>query len=227
MAEIRFGNRMSDSDALMWRIEKDPQLRSTITAVCVFDREPDRDRVLERFERASRVIPRLRQRVVSAPLSPAPPRWVVDPDFDLRYHLRWVRAPGEGTLRDLLDLAEPLAMQGFDRARPLWEFTVVEGLAGGRSGLVQKVHHSVTDGVGGMELAASLLDLERDPEGGPPAAADAPEAPAPERPPARPSTTVNSHSGRARSKPCMARGWARSSRSRSVPPLGALTQRRW
>jgi WS/DGAT/MGAT family acyltransferase len=93
----------------------------------------------------------------------APPQWVPDANFDLNYHLRFIKAPGQGTMRDLLDLAAPLAMQGFDRARPLWEFTVIEGLADGKAAMIQKVHHSVTDGVGGIKLALMLLDAERDP----------------------------------------------------------------
>ena len=161
--QMRFERRMSDADALMWGIEKDPLLRSTITAIAVLDQAPDRARLEEKIERGLRLIPRLRQKAVSAPLSAAPPRWVVDPNFDLRYHLRYVKAAGDGSLRSLLDLAQPLAMQSFDRARPLWEFTVVEGLAEGRAALIQKVHHSVTDGVGGIKLAMMLLDLERDP----------------------------------------------------------------
>lgn len=158
---MRFERRMSDSDALMWHIEKDPLLRSTITAIAILDSPPDRDKLVAKIERGLRDIPRLRQRVVSPPFAVAPPEWVDDPDFDIGYHLRWVKAPA-GTLRDLLDLAAPIAMQSFDRARPLWEFTVVEGLEDGRSALIQKVHHSVTDGVGGMKLALMLLDLERD-----------------------------------------------------------------
>ena len=67
-------------------------------------------------------------------------------------------------MRDLLDMAAPIGMQGFDRARPLWEFFVVEGLEGGRAAMIQKVHHSVTDGVGGVEIALTMLDLERDPD---------------------------------------------------------------
>ena len=162
MADLRFEHRMSDADALMWTIEKDPLLRSTITAVAVFDRSPDRERLIEGLDRATRLVPRLRQRVVSNPLSIAPPRWEVDPRFDLDYHLRWVRAKGDGTLRDLLDMAEPIAMQGFDRARPLWEFVVVDGLADGKAGLIMKIHHAITDGVGAVKIAMHLFDLERD-----------------------------------------------------------------
>jgi diacylglycerol O-acyltransferase len=163
MAELRFESRMSDSDALMWHIEKDPLLRSTITVVTLLDRHPDRAALADKLERGSRLVPRMRQRVVGNPLSLAPPRWEIDRNFDLRYHLRWINAGGDGTMRTVLDIAEPIAMQGFDRARPLWEFVVVEGLEEGRAALVQKLHHAITDGVGGMQIAMLLLDLEREP----------------------------------------------------------------
>jgi WS/DGAT/MGAT family acyltransferase len=179
VAGFEFEPRMSDADALMWSIEKDPLLRSTITTVMLFDRAPDRERFEKRMERLSRVVPRLRQRVMGHPMSIAPPRWVVDPNFDLRYHLRWQRAIGEGTMREVFDIAQPIAMQGFDRARPLWEFTMVEGLADGRAALIAKIHHSITDGVGGMKLQMELLDLERDPAN-PPELHDMPAAPEPE-----------------------------------------------
>jgi WS/DGAT/MGAT family acyltransferase len=165
--ELEFDPRMSDSDALLWNIEKDPLLRSTITMVALLDRTPDRDRFERRMERASRRLPRLRQRVLHHPLSIAPPRWDVDPNFDLNYHLRWMRAAGEGTLREVFEIAEPIAMQGFDRARPLWEITVVEGLVDGGAALIVKVHHSVTDGVGGIKLQMEMLDGERDPSPAP------------------------------------------------------------
>ncbi|MCB1005032.1 MAG: hypothetical protein KDB35_12690, partial [Acidimicrobiales bacterium] len=142
--EIRYEHRMSDADKLMWTIEHNPMLRSTITSVVLLDRAPDRAAMTDIIERASRKVPRLRQRVVSNPLSVAPPRWEVDPNFDLDYHLRWVRAGGDGSIQDLFDIAEPIAMQGFDRARPLWEYVVVEGLAEGRAGLIMKIHHAIT-----------------------------------------------------------------------------------
>jgi diacylglycerol O-acyltransferase / wax synthase len=162
MAEIRFDRRMSDADALMWAIEKDPLLRSTITAVSILDRAPDRARFEDQIERATRTVPRLRQRVVASPLHVAPPEYVIDPNFDIRYHVRWMGAPGDGSLRSLLDLTAPLAMQGFDRARPLWEFVVVEGLEGGRAALIQKLHHSLTDGVGAMRISMAFLDTRPD-----------------------------------------------------------------
>jgi WS/DGAT/MGAT family acyltransferase len=146
----------------MWTIEKDPLLRSTITSVSVLDQSPDRDRLIDSLDRATRLVPRLRQRVVSNSMSIAPPRWEFDPNFDLNYHLRWMKAPGGGALRDLLDVAQPIAMQGFDRARPLWEFTVIDGLADGRAGLIIKVHHAITDGVGAVKIAMHLFDLERE-----------------------------------------------------------------
>jgi WS/DGAT/MGAT family acyltransferase len=159
--DMRFEHRMSDADALMWTIEKDPLLRSTITSVVVLDRAPDRARLEDVVDRATRLVPRLRQRVVSSAYSVAPPRWEVDPNFNLDFHLRWLRAPNEGRLRDVLELAEPIAMQGFDRARPLWEFDVVDGLADGKAAVILKIHHAITDGVGGVKIAMHLFDLER------------------------------------------------------------------
>lgn len=161
-AELQFDDRMSNADAVMWVIEKDPLLRSTITGVAVLDRPPDREVFTEVLERASRVVPRLRQRVVSHPYAVAPPRWEIDPGFDLGYHVRYVRSPGAGTMRDVLSIAQPLAMQGFDRARPLWEVVVVDGLADGRCAVMLKLHHSMTDGVGFVSMAMAFFDLERD-----------------------------------------------------------------
>jgi diacylglycerol O-acyltransferase len=162
MSEIRFDDRMSDADALMWTIEKDPLLRSTITSVALFDQALDRDRFVEAIDRTTRLVPRLRQRVQANAFSIAPPRWEVDPNFDLDFHVRFLGARGDGTIRDVLDLAAPIAMQGFDRARPLWEIDVVEGLEEGRSAVIMKLHHAITDGVGGVKLAMHMFDLDRD-----------------------------------------------------------------
>jgi diacylglycerol O-acyltransferase len=160
--DLDFEPRMSDADALMWNIEKDPLLRSTIVTVMVLDGPIDPARLRRRLDRVSRVIPRLRQHVRGHALSVAPPRWDVDRNFDLDYHVRFMRVVGSGTLREVFEIAEPIAMQGFDRARPLWEFTLIEGLEGDRSALTTKIHHSITDGVGGVKLLMEMLDLDRD-----------------------------------------------------------------
>ena len=158
---------MSDSDALMWHIEKDPLLRSTITVVWWLDRVPDRDRLTDRIERATRIVPRLRQRVMSNPYSIAPPRWELDPHFDVRFHVRWLAAPDDGSLRAVLDYAEPVAMQGFDRARPLWELSIIEGLAGSKAAMILKVHHSLSDGVGLVRMTSALVETSGEPTAAP------------------------------------------------------------
>jgi WS/DGAT/MGAT family acyltransferase len=162
--ELRFTDRMTDSDSLMWTIEKDPLLRSTITAVLFLDTAPDDKRLRHLLERGTRLVPRMRQRVRGNPYSIAPPRWEVDPHFDLDYHLRWVGATGDRDTRSVLDMAEPMAMQGFDRARPLWEALVVTGLADGGAALIMKIHHAITDGVGAVQIALVLFELERQTE---------------------------------------------------------------
>lgn len=147
----------------MWAVEKDPALRSDFCNLTLLDRAPDVPRLRSKLEQALVEIPRLAQRVVTPPLRIAPPEWRPDPTLDLDYHLRRVALPAPGTQRELLDLAASLCAPPFDRSRPLWEFTLVEGLEGDRAALLQKMHHTITDGVGGLKLSLSLVDLERDP----------------------------------------------------------------
>jgi len=153
--------RLTAADALLWDIEGDPCLRTTIVAISVLDRSPNWRRLTRRLSDVCDAIPRLRQRVVEAPLRVVPPHWQTVEHVDLTYHLRRVQAPGRGDLRSVLDIAGPIAMSAFDRERPLWEFTLVEGLQGGQAALIQKFHHSLTDGVGAVKLAELLLDHSR------------------------------------------------------------------
>ena len=155
--------RMSDTESLMWRLEKDPYLASTFANITILDRAPDMDALYARMERTALLFPRLRRRVLPAPGNLGNPTWVDDPAFDIRYHVRRISLPEPGDMRQLLDLATLLVADPFDRSRPLWHFVIVDGLAGGRSALVQKLHHTVTDGQGGVELSMHYLDLQRDP----------------------------------------------------------------
>ncbi|MGO9560765.1 MAG: wax ester/triacylglycerol synthase domain-containing protein [Acidimicrobiales bacterium] len=148
---------MRDTDAFSWYLEKDPGLRSTIVAIAWLDERPDFDVLASRLDRATRLAPRFRQRPVQAPGRLATPRWV-DTDFDLSMHLRRIESPKPHTPATVIDFARIEAMSGFDRSRPLWQFTLVEHLVGGRAALVMKVHHSLTDGIGGMQLAFLLFE---------------------------------------------------------------------
>ncbi|HUA94529.1 MAG TPA: wax ester/triacylglycerol synthase domain-containing protein, partial [Acidimicrobiales bacterium] len=124
------------------------------------DRSPDWDRLRARVELASGRAPLFRARVEAVPGRLAVPRWVEDPTFDLDWHLRRVGAPPPHTPRTVLDIARHEAETDFDRARPLWQFTLVEGLVGERAAFVMKLHHALTDGLGGVELALLLFDRQ-------------------------------------------------------------------
>jgi diacylglycerol O-acyltransferase / wax synthase len=157
---------LSQNDTIMWMVEADPLLRSTIMGVVVLAGVPDWDRLEARMERVTHHVPALREKVMPVPLHPTTLQWVRDHDFDLPYHLRHIRLPDGSGIQDLLDWARTQAMGGFDSARPLWEFTLVEGLTDGRAAFVMKAHHVVTDGIGAVQLAAHLFDFEADPASG-------------------------------------------------------------
>ena len=154
---------LSPLDQLLHRGEANPRTRSGIMTLELLDTAPDWRVFRNRFENASRKVLRLRQKVVMPTLPTAAPRWVVDPDFNLDFHLRRVRVPEPGTMRQVMDLAEVAAQSPLDIARPLWTATLVEGVENGRAALMVHLSHAVTDGVGGVEMFANLYDLERDP----------------------------------------------------------------
>lgn len=160
-ADAGLPRHLSASDSVAWRIERNPRLRSTITMVMLLDRAPNHRALRATVDAASVTFPRLRQRVVEVPLRASTAIWQNDPDFDPDYHMRTVSAGPDRSLRALLDLAAAIGMQAFDPTRPPWEWVTVDGLEGGRAAVIIKIHHAVTDGVGGMRLMSQLFDLER------------------------------------------------------------------
>ncbi|MGN6167443.1 MAG: WS/DGAT/MGAT family O-acyltransferase [Solirubrobacteraceae bacterium] len=109
------------------------------------------------------LVPRYRQKLATPPLQTGRPLWVDDPDFNLEYHVRHTALPSPGTEEQLLLLAGRIASQRLDRSQPLWENWLVEGLDSGGFALIFKTHHSMVDGIAGVDLATVLLDLERTP----------------------------------------------------------------
>jgi WS/DGAT/MGAT family acyltransferase len=109
------------------------------------------------------LVPRYRQKLATPPLESGRPLWVDDPSFNLEYHVRHTALPPPGTEEQLFLLASRIASQQLDRSKPLWESWLVEGLADGRFALIFKTHHSLVDGVSGVDLASVLFDMEPEP----------------------------------------------------------------
>jgi WS/DGAT/MGAT family acyltransferase len=162
--EQRFERKMSDAEALMWNVEKDPWLNPNGGMVTILDRPVDHAQFRRRMANAVAKVPRLREKVVSGFGRLSPPTWRTDPEFDFDYHVRHVRLPAPGTDTQLYGLATRMYEDPFDRTRPLWLFVTVDGLTGGRGALFWKMHHSITDGIGAVRLSELYMERERQAE---------------------------------------------------------------
>ncbi|HSP39709.1 MAG TPA: wax ester/triacylglycerol synthase domain-containing protein [Frankiaceae bacterium] len=151
--------RMSHSDAWLWWMESDPRLHSTIMAISMLDGAPDWDYLRARVDQLTRRVPAFRERVLEPPGRIGPPRLALVEHLELDRHLRRMPASGDGGWAGVLDVAAAIYTAPFPADRPLWEFVLLEGLEGGRTALVCKLHHSLADGIGGMQFAAMLVDL--------------------------------------------------------------------
>ena len=149
--------RMAATDALFWYAEAAlPEFRPIIAGLYQLDRAPDPGGLEAATDSALALVPRLRQRVVEAPFELALPQWAHDEHFDRAYHVRHLSLPPPGSERQLLDLVASIFATPLDRQRPLWESYWIDGLAGGRSAYLFKLHHSVVDGVGAVALLEAL-----------------------------------------------------------------------
>jgi WS/DGAT/MGAT family acyltransferase len=108
------------------------------------------------------LLPRFRRRLMSVPYDQGRPIWVDDHNFEIAYHVRHTALPKPGSWEQLVALTTRVQEQLLDRERPLWELWFVEGLEDGHVALVQKTHHSLIDGVSGVDVATLLLDATPD-----------------------------------------------------------------
>lgn len=150
-------------ESLMWRLDRYPNLRSAVTAVELLDGVPDRARVRDAHVYGTRSIHRLRQRLIDTPAGIL--EWVEDSDFDVDAHLSFVSLDPPGDLRQLLNLAQDFAMQPFDRDLSPWAALIVDGLEGGLSAYILKLHHAMSDGIGIVQLLSFLHSRQREPRG--------------------------------------------------------------
>ncbi len=121
----------------------------------------DIDRIRAYIEAKLHHVPRYRQRLAWIPLDGFPV-WVDDDRFSIDYHVRHTSLPRPGGDAELKRLAARVFAQQLDRSKPLWELWVVEGLDGDRFAVVVKVHHSMIDGMEGVDLLKVLLSLYPD-----------------------------------------------------------------
>lgn len=158
---IESAERMSEHEALMWNIEKDPWMNPSGAALVLLDSPIDPDAFRKVMRNAVAQIPRFRQRVVPGFGRISTPAWVPDHEFDMDHHLRQVTLPGDGSERELFDLATRLYQEPLDRTRPLWRFVMIDGLASGGGALWMLTHHAVADGIGQIRLAELYQSRDR------------------------------------------------------------------
>jgi len=104
------------------------------------------------------LIPRYRQKLKYLSRENRPV-WVDDDHFNLDYHIRHTSLPRPGNEEQLKHKSARIMERHLDRARPLWELWVLEGLEGDRFALIFKVHHCMIDGISGVDLMKILMSV--------------------------------------------------------------------
>lgn len=106
-----------------------------------------------------------RQGLANVPFGIDHPYWIEMEDFNLEYHVRHVALPKPGDWRQLCIQSARIMARPLDLTKPLWEFTVVEGLdnvegvPSGSYAIVSKIHHSAIDGMSGVEIMNAIHTL--------------------------------------------------------------------
>ena len=156
-------DRLTAVDA-SFLVQEGPTSHMHIGAIATFEGPPPKfDAFLDNIRARLHLVPRYRQRLSFPPLESGRPVWVDDESFNLEYHVRQTALPRPGSGMQFVRLASRIFSQQLDRSKPLWELWLIEGLDDGRWALISKTHHSVIDGISGVDLATVLFDVQRDP----------------------------------------------------------------
>ncbi|HEV3320210.1 MAG TPA: wax ester/triacylglycerol synthase family O-acyltransferase [Solirubrobacteraceae bacterium] len=124
---------------------------------------PPMEEFLEQIRMRLHLVPRYRHKLAYTALDSGRPVWIDDPNFNLEYHVRHTALPTPGEPEQLRSLTARIFSQQLDRSKPLWEMWLIEGLKDDRFALISKTHHSLIDGIAGIDLATVLFDLSPDP----------------------------------------------------------------
>ncbi|MEU0510477.1 MULTISPECIES: wax ester/triacylglycerol synthase family O-acyltransferase [unclassified Amycolatopsis] len=158
-------DRLSPLDALFLAIEdEDPSASLAIASIAVLEAPaPPQDEIVRDLTPRVWSLPRYRQRLRRYPLDLAAPAWVEEDGFDPATHFHRVAAPSPGDDAALREVVGLVMSERLPRDRPLWECWVIEGLAEGRWAMLSKVHHCLTDGIGGNALHEAMFGDEPPP----------------------------------------------------------------
>ncbi len=124
---------------------------------------PSIEEFLEQIRWRLHLVPRYRHKLAHTALDSGRPVWVDDPSFSLEYHVRHTALPAPGGWEQLQSLTARIFSQRLDRSKPLWEMWLIEGLQDDRFALISKTHHSLIDGISGVDLATVLFDIAPNP----------------------------------------------------------------
>lgn len=156
MSQICQDNSLSWGDTFFLYLERDGQPLN-IAGVSEVEGVLSLPKCIKFVESKLQLIPRYTQRVVAPPFNVGLPVWEADPAFNIRNHIREVTLK-RGTDADLKKLAGELVGTRMNRDHPLWDFTLVRGLTGNRTGIVVRMHHCLADGIAGVGIMNVLLD---------------------------------------------------------------------
>ncbi len=152
--------------------ENDESSHMHVGWAMVFDPLPDGstpevEDVRELLSSRLSLLPRFRRRL-SEPRTGGLswPTWVDEEAFDIATHVRHAALPAPGGSPQLLEWLADFYSHRLDRAHPLWQMTMLDGLAEGRWAIAAKVHHCLVDGISGASVTNLILDAEPEPDPG-------------------------------------------------------------
>jgi WS/DGAT/MGAT family acyltransferase len=157
------GKKLSSLDASFLYLET-PEMPMHVGSMAIF-RLPDdyKGDFFEEFKAmiASRlhIAPILKARLEKAPLDIDHPSWVEDDQFDIDRHIFRASLPAPRDRATLERIVGWMHAKLLNRARPLWEFYVFEGMKDNEIGLYSKMHHACIDGGAGAALTNMIYDV--------------------------------------------------------------------
>lgn len=148
-------DELSGTEQLMLTIERDPRFRSAFANLTMLDTRPDMERLHQRMAQTADGFVRLRQIIDDG-------QWIEVPDFDVDDHVAVLPLGRKWTPAAVRRKALQVLHEPFAEGRPPWRFAVIVADDTDKAAMVWKLHHAITDGMGGIKMSASLMDAAPD-----------------------------------------------------------------